>query len=200
MAGPSTRKGFIAALIAGTLIVPGVSIALTNSLSDAPATPDEPITTMALVEPTTTAAPATTTSVADEFSSDDLSAEDLALACGEEGLALVASEASGEISDLESAALGALREICEEEGSPLPAAAVPEITEIVVVQAAPPAATTTTEAADGEYRGDGEYDDDDEHDGDEHDEEDEDDEHDEHDEDDEHDEHDEHDEDHGDDD
>jgi hypothetical protein len=50
---------------------------------------------------------------------------DVALACGSEGLALVDKESAGTISELEKAALDALRDVCDRAGMALPAAAAP---------------------------------------------------------------------------
>ncbi|MDH3308733.1 MAG: hypothetical protein OEO77_14620 [Acidimicrobiia bacterium] len=54
------------------------------------------------------------------------SAVDLERACGEAGLQLVDRESRNELSELEAAALTALRVVCESEGMPLPGPPVPE--------------------------------------------------------------------------
>jgi hypothetical protein len=54
-----------------------------------------------------------------------LSPADVALACGSEGLALVDKESAGTISELETAALEALRDVCARAGMGLPAATAP---------------------------------------------------------------------------
>ena len=51
---------------------------------------------------------------------------DLETACSEDGLAMVAAETAGTISQLQQAALDALRGICVEQGMPLPAPAAPQ--------------------------------------------------------------------------
>lgn len=53
-------------------------------------------------------------------------AADLDRACGAAGLDLVEREALGELSELEQAALTALRSVCEAEGTPLPGPPAPE--------------------------------------------------------------------------
>lgn len=60
--------------------------------------------------------------------------EDLANACGPAGEELVTLEATGSITDLQQAALDALRGICEENGTPLPGKLAPEpVVQTVVV-------------------------------------------------------------------
>jgi len=95
--------------------------------------------------------------------------EDLALACGPEGLALVDKEAAEAISDLERAALAALRPICEEAGMPLPGQPEPPpiIQTVTVVQASaggastPPVAVSASAEHEEDERDDGEHDEDD---------------------------------------
>ena len=78
----------------------------------------------------------------------DATPEDLAVACGEAGMALVAMEESGSISPVGQAALDALRPICEGRGTPLPGKPSPDaITRTVTITqpvAAPVAATVDT--------------------------------------------------------
>ena len=108
-------------------------------------------------------------------------AADLLAACGTEGRSLVAGEAAGELSDVEQAALEALRPICADAGVALPEAAADE--EVVVIET-----VLVTTGGDGDQGGgshdDDQYDDD-EYDGDSEDEDDSEDEIDSEDEDDE---------------
>lgn len=67
---------------------------------------------------------------------------DLETACGEAGLAMVAAESDGTISQVQQAALDALRGICAEQGMPLPAPLAPQP---VATQATPPPAPTGEE-------------------------------------------------------
>ncbi|HSO50298.1 MAG TPA: hypothetical protein VLS86_07095 [Acidimicrobiia bacterium] len=62
------------------------------------------------------------------------SADDLAAACGDAGLVLVDAEADGSISEVQQAALDGLREVCDQQGMPLPGKPAPEpIVQTVVV-------------------------------------------------------------------
>ena len=73
---------------------------------------------------------------------------DTETACGEEGLAMVAAETAGAITDVQQAALDALRGICAEQGMPLPArqALQPEVT--TVTQPSAPASEQVLVASD----------------------------------------------------
>jgi len=73
---------------------------------------------------------------------------DLALACGSEGLALVEKEAAETTSDIEVAALAALRTICQEVGIPLPLPPeLPPIIQTVTIQAAGGSAASAVTAS-----------------------------------------------------
>lgn len=143
-------------LIVGLLLVPlsaVAAVALVNpepssqSVEDATAA----TTTTAVIETTTTAE--TTTSTTEIASTDDL-----AVACGEQGLELVSKEADASISPLEQAALDSLRAICSSEGMDLPGPPAPEAvvqTQTVVVASPPPATPTTTVTTSTDDGGDG---------------------------------------------
>jgi hypothetical protein len=79
---------------------------------------------------------------------------------------LVSLEESASISDVQQAALDALREVCEQQGIPLPARPVADAivqTVIVPAEAAAsqaPGSTPTTLDGDHEYEDDDEYEDD----------------------------------------
>ncbi len=81
------------------------------------------------------------------FNPFEATAEDLARACGPAGMELVIAEDNGSITDVQQAALDALREICAKQGIQLPGKAAPEpiVQQIVVqsVSAAAPSATTS---------------------------------------------------------
>jgi len=76
------------------------------------------------------------------YSEVEANSDDLAYACGEGGQQLVTAESEGTITELEQAALDALREICESQGTPLPGKEAPppivETRTVVVEAAAPP--------------------------------------------------------------
>ncbi len=102
------------------------------------------------------------------FNSGVATPEDLAAACGPSGLALVDAENNGTITDVQEAALDALREICAGQGLALPGKAIPEpIVEQIIVQSAttaPPASTTSTPSSgdDDQSDDDSDYEDEDE--------------------------------------
>lgn len=180
-------------VIVGTLLVPLSAAAAfwlvdPGSDDDSAATANETTTTTFMTSPESTYA----TTVA--LSQDGLKRGDLEEACGPAGMELVALEEDESITDVQQAALDALRDICEQEEMPLPERAQPEpiVQTVVVTERASSPPTTTPEVAedqsDEEYHdGYEDYEDEDE------DEEDEEDEHEE-DEDDEH-EHEDHEED-----
>lgn len=162
--GPKTM---VIGLIVGTLSVPALVFAATNAFDGAPdAAEAAPATTTTTTLATVVTQPEETSSTLPEV--------DLEAACGEDGLSLVAAESDGSITDIQQAALDALRPICEEAGLPLP---VPPAPETVVVVEAVEAAATTTAASTSQYEDDedeehedGEYEDedDDHHEDDEH--------------------------------
>jgi hypothetical protein len=105
------------------------AVALVNP--DASAEPEE-VAVVVEAETTTTAA-------AEEIVIPEIaSGDDLELACGDQGLALVTKEADATISPLEQAALDSLRAICLAEGMELPGPPAPEaVVQTVTVVAAP---------------------------------------------------------------
>ncbi len=177
--GPKTM---VIGLVLGVLSVPALVLAATTAFG-----PDDDVdaleasTTTMVVASTIPDDEPTTTSTTLDTGTD--AAEDLADACGDDGLALVMAEADGSITEIQQAALDALRPICEEAGLALPAPTAPSpvvvetVVETVIEASSGPAASAPT----GGYEDD-DHDDDDDHDEDDH--EDEDDDHDEDDEDD----------------
>lgn len=80
------------------------------------------------------------------FSDHQATPEDLANACGPAGLELVAAETDGTISDIQQAALDALRDICEGQGMALPGKPAPDpIIKTVIVQDTSPSPSTAVE-------------------------------------------------------
>jgi hypothetical protein len=117
------------------------------------------------VEPEATIpAPVATPVTVTDFAAQTASAANLEAACGDAGLGMVAAETDGSIGDIEQAALDALREICAQQGMPLPRKPVPPpITQTVVLADNGPVPTGGSEVEwDVEY--DDDRDDDDRHD------------------------------------
>jgi hypothetical protein len=95
-------------LATGALLVP-LSAYGASSLVNAPADP-EPASTSTTVAPVTS--PGETIA--------PVESADIGIACEEEGMQLVTAEGNGSISTVQQAALDALRDICANEGMPLP--------------------------------------------------------------------------------
>ncbi|MFV9673016.1 MAG: hypothetical protein ACNYZH_07285 [Acidimicrobiia bacterium] len=198
MTSPSPRKSqtrssmFTISLILGLLLIPLSAVAATALISNDGET-DEGEAAAIVVDVPETTITSTTEAVAAEtvFVTEPPTATrgDLEAACGEEGFELVEREAAETITDLEQAALDALRQICAEEGLELPGppAPPPVVRTVKVVDSSASATTDDTIPDDSSVSGDDDqYDDD-------HDDEDEEDDHDE-DEEDDHDDEDEEDE------
>jgi len=115
---PRAERSVALSVILGTLLVP-LSAYAASALFDA----GDAAKSLPNVERSVTGAPTV--------------AADMGTACGEAGLAMVAVETAGTISELQQAALDALRGICAEQGIPLPA---PELEPVVagVTQSSPP--------------------------------------------------------------
>ncbi|MGD2061262.1 MAG: hypothetical protein PVF87_10385 [Acidimicrobiia bacterium] len=155
-----TKGSLSFSMIVGTLLVPLSAVAalwLTDPTPEAEA-----------AVPSTTTQPSTTTSTV-AATVVTVGGPDLRAACGPDGMELVGLEDQGTISDVQQAALDALRELCEQQGMPLPAKPASEpIVQTVVVPA--PAVTPSTSSSttttyddhdDDVYEG--EYDDDEGH-------------------------------------
>jgi hypothetical protein len=118
------------------------------------------VAAVALVNPDATAEPedvavavvaeTTTTAAAEEIVIPEIaSGDDLELACGEQGQALVVKEGEATISPLEQAALDSLRAICLAEGMELPGPPAPEaVVQTVTVVAAPASSGSGTDTVD----------------------------------------------------
>ena len=131
MAASGSRKRYLLGLAIGFIAVPTIALATGLGWSQAPAEAGSASTTTVPADPSTTAGDLVRQVSAQE--ADVPFEEALAEACGPAGLDLVAKEEAGEISDLEQGVLDALREVCAEEGMPLPAKAEPAPTEQVVI-------------------------------------------------------------------
>jgi hypothetical protein len=118
------KRGLPFSIIVGTLLVPLTALGALW-LAD---------TGRAEGTPTTAStAPSATTVATQPLTAVDVAA-DLQTACGPEGLQLVSLEESGRITDVQQAALDALREVCKQQGLQLPARAAAEpIVQTVVV-------------------------------------------------------------------
>ena len=171
-------RSLTGAVIAGALMVPVTAVAAV-ALVQAVSTPAVGSDTEFAVSTTVTSIASTTTtteSVLDVVADDPASIEE---ACTDGAEALLAKEADATLSDIETAALAALREICEEHDMAIPGPVATEVVRVVTVPAPTPTTTApSSDHADDRYDDD-QYDDDrydedddheDEHDEDEHDE------------------------------
>jgi hypothetical protein len=136
------KRGLSLSILVGTLLVPLTALAAIW-LTD-PDRGEEPSV------PTPNVIPATTlTTQSTSEATIDITA-DLQAACGPEGMQLVSLEESLTITDVQQAALDALRGVCEQQGIPLPSKPAPEpIVQTVVVPATAtagpvPSSTPTT--------------------------------------------------------
>lgn len=146
MAQSSSRRNALIGLIGGVLVIPALALASSTILGTNTV---EAEATAATVAPVIAEVPATTTTVV------TATAGDVRRACGRDGATLVAAESDGSITDIQQAALDALRPICEGEGRPL---AGPPTPEPVIVTASPTASGGAAAAFDSD---DDHHDDDD---------------------------------------
>lgn len=113
-------------VIVGTLLIPLSALAAYALVP--PAATEDPSVAQASDE----TIPTTTTVV---YDTGVATPQDLAEACGPAGLALVDAENHETISQLQQAALDALREVCEQQGMALPGKTAPDpIVQTIVVQ------------------------------------------------------------------
>lgn len=151
MAQSSSRRNALIGLIGGVLVIPALALASSTILGTNTV---EAEATAATVAPATVAVSATTTTVV------TATAGDIRRACGGDGETLVTAESDGSITDIQQAALDALRPICEGEGRPL---AGPPTPEPVVVTASPTAsggAAVSFDDNDDDHHDDDSWDDD----------------------------------------
>jgi hypothetical protein len=149
-AGTRRRQSLSVSMVLGTLLVPLSAFAASMLVSNDP--PVEPSASVAVTAPTpqpyAVSSPPTATIA------------DLEAACGDAGLLLVTAETAGSITDVQQAALTALREICAEQGLALPGKPVPEpIVQTVVVSGS--ASTPSVAQGPSGYVSDDDHDDDD---------------------------------------
>ncbi len=131
------RKKLPLSVALGTLLIPVSAFAASALVKDAP-----------VVESPTTVATTAQAQTEAVFAPQTVSAADLTAACGVEGLKLVESEAQQSITAIQQAALDALREICVQEGMPLPGKPVPEpVTQTVVVANAAASAPSVSQGS-----------------------------------------------------
>jgi hypothetical protein len=152
-------------MVLGLLLVPLSAYAASVLISDrAQSGPEAPA-------PATASLPASVP--ATDFAIETATAADLAAACGETGMGMVAAEMEGSISAIQQAALDALREICAEQGIPLPGKPAPEpLTQTVILADSPASSTDDGSEVGWEVQYDDAWDDDDhddDHDDDDHD-------------------------------
>jgi hypothetical protein len=147
------KKTVTLSLVLGALLIPMAAFGASYLVS---ASNQAPLPDTALVVSTTAAA----------VPAPEPGAADIALACGEEGMQLVAAEANGTIGDVQQAALDALRDICAAEGIPLPAPAVSAGPSTPAVVNAALTTATTSAHTDDDHNDDHEDDDDHDDDGD----------------------------------
>lgn len=123
----AANKKLSISIAVGTLLIPLSAFAASVLVKEAAPT-----------EPTTSVPSRSAPQVESVFATQAASAADLAAACGVEGMRLVDAEANHSISGVQQAALDALREICAQEGRPLPGKPAPDpVTRTVVVNASP---------------------------------------------------------------
>jgi hypothetical protein len=119
----ASNKKLSVSVALGTLLIPLSAFAASVLVKDAPP-----------VETTTSVAAQVVAEATTDFANQTATAADLQAACGVEGLQLVAAEANSSMSAIQQAALDALREVCAQEGLPLPGKPTPEpVTQTVVV-------------------------------------------------------------------
>lgn len=155
MAGSNAMRSLSLSVIVGTLLIPLSAVAaiwLTDPGAQAQAEPPATSTPLAGTPSTVQTKQVTTTP----------NSADLQLACGTEGMHLVDLEEAQAISDVQQAALDALRGLCEQQGMPLPARPATEtVTRTVIVPSTAPqeaaTATSSRDQDDGEHES--EYDD-----------------------------------------
>jgi hypothetical protein len=160
-------------MVLGLLLVPLSAYAASILIGDRAQTePEAPAPA-----PASAPAPLSTAMTTTDFATQTATAADLGAACGETGMGMVAAEMEGSITDIQQAALDALREICAEQGMPLPGKPAPEpLTQTVVLADSQP---TSSAGSGAEVGWEVEHDDDrdEDHDDDDHDEDHDDDDH-----------------------
>ena len=159
--GPKT---LISGLVVGVLSIPALVFAGTTAFGpDDDGVTSEASTTTMVSASTIPDDDLPTTSTTVDL--DTESAADLTSACGDDGLALVAAEADGSITEIQQAALDALRPLCEEAGLALPAPTAPDpvvvetVVETVMETTGQPGTTMPGDDDEYEHHEDDHYDD-----------------------------------------
>lgn len=151
---PRQKRSLLLSLALGAVLIPAAAYGASSLVNEAP--PQTP-------------PPASTTTPPPTAKSTTAGPADIDVACGEEGMELVAAEADGSISEVQRAALDALRDICETEGRPLPAPSTTALPSAPVTVATQPTTSVTApdddddhdSDDDGDHRGHGRGGDDD---------------------------------------
>jgi hypothetical protein len=172
-------RAYTPSLVIGLLLVPVSAVAAFALVANQPTD----IGTEPMMPVTTVAAPVAATTAPARAATPSPAGPDLAAACGEDGMKLIDAETDGTITDLEQAALDALRPICADAGMELPAPPAPAPV-IRTVRVTSEGSGTAAPSDDGRSNDGHDEDDDDHYEDDDH--EDDDDDHDEDDEDDDH--------------
>lgn len=130
------KSKLIALILSAAIGIPAVGAVASTTAH--PAT-DADGTSSTTVPPTTSTSDASATAIEAAIHSD----ADLQAACTRDGKELAEKEAAGTITPLEQAALDALRPICADNDTPLPAAPQPEqpVQVVTIVEQAAPATT-----------------------------------------------------------
>ena len=165
MSKNESRGRFTTSVVAGLMLVPLSAVAAYALVGRVQ--PAEKGMATATTTTATAAMPASQSIVVDPVTASNA---DLAAACGADGLSLVAREWNGDISDVQQAALDALRQVCAEAGlslpdPPAPAPIVHRVTVTSPTEPAPTTVPTVGETRDDEHEGEsGEHEkEDDEH-------------------------------------
>lgn len=162
--GPSraAKNKLSLSMALGTLLVP-ISAVAAIWLSD----PGQPAQAETAPPSTTTTTAAATADSASTFDNVGATKSDLRAACGYVGMTLVDAERNGTITDIQQAALDALRDVCDEQGLSLPAAPSPDTQTISqdTSSSSASAATTTDQSSVSSSNGEheSEYDSESEH-------------------------------------
>lgn len=165
-----TKGGVSGAVLAGVLLVPATAIAAVAIVGATSRPPAAEAADAAPTSTTTTAVEETTSTVL-EAADDGLSDEDaIHEACTNGALELIDKEIDESLTDIEAAALDALRAICAEHDLEIADPPAPEdVVKVVRVQERSTTTSTTepTEEVASDHDGDDDHDYDDDHDDDE---------------------------------
>jgi hypothetical protein len=159
MADTTKGRRFTASVVAGLILVPAAAAAAVFVVGhDLPAEAQVELAAPAESPPESAAV------TGDSYVIDPVtaSAADLAAACGADGMHLVSLESEQLITQVQQAALDALRQLCAESGMALPAPpAPPPIVQTVTKTTETPEVDDTDEADDDSHEDDDEYEDED---------------------------------------